>query len=145
MFPLFYSGGSTSCDIMTVWITELHSTALMAIPTYTHVNITNSVAFIWSGSQFATYNSKKIGETIDEMLPSCSTGSHVHESHTDYLTSLVTITRRLGNLPSGYPSSVDLDGTGPMMACTNACGTHKNNDINKWTRRFAWAEGAASH
>ena len=145
MFPLVSVQDPARCDVMTVWIAEIHSGALMAIPTYTHVNITDSASFDWSGGPITIYNSKKIGETIDEMLPSCSTGSHVHESHTAYLTNLVAITRRLGNLPSGYPSSVDLDGTGPMIACTDACGSHKNNDINKWTRRFAWAEGAAPH
>lgn len=122
---------------MTVWITDRHSGQLMAIPTYTHVNITSSSAFNFSGSPWTTYNNRKIGVTIDEMLTSCSTGSHVHESHSPYLAGIVTTTRNTGL----YPTAVQCH-TPP---CNPAYGPYTNNNINNWTRRFAWAEGAAGH
>lgn len=131
MFPLVNQSGSTVCDIMTVWITELHSGQLMAIPTYMHVNITSSTSFIWTGSQWTTYKSKQIGTTINDT--GCTWfGSHVHEYHVDYLTNLVTITRNTGLYPTA-------------QSCSTTCGTFQNNNINNWIRRFAWAEGAASH
>ena len=133
MYPLVSQQGSSICDVMTVWITEIHSGALMAIPTYTHVDITASSAFSWSGSQWTTYQSKQIGTTIDDTGASCAFGgSHVHESHVDYLTSDVTISRHT----SYYPTA---------SSCHTTCGTHQNNNIDKWTRSWEWEEGVVSH
>jgi hypothetical protein len=103
----------------------------MAIPTFMHVNITDNSYFDWAGGPWTIYNSRKIGTTINDT--GCTWfGSHVHEYHVDYLTNLVTITRNT----SLYPTAA---------SCSSICGTFQNNYIYNWTRRFAWAEGAAPH
>lgn len=131
MYPLVNQSGSDRCDIMTVWVVEVHSGALMAIPTFMHVNITDSSSFSWIGGPWTIYNSRQIGRTINDT--GCTWfGSHVHEYHTAYLTNLVTITRDTGVYPTG-------------ASCSGSCGTFQNNNIANWTRKFAWAEGAASH
>jgi hypothetical protein len=131
MYPLVNQSGSGVCDIMTVWITEIHSGQLMGIPTYMHTNITNSAAFSWSGSQWTTYSSRQIGTTI--LDTGCSgSSSHVHEYHFDYPTSPATISRNTGY----YPTAV---------TCNTICGQHPNNNISKWTRSWQWQEGASPH
>ena len=131
MYPLDSQSGGNECDIMTVWITEKHSAQLMAIPTYMHVDITNSSSFSWTGGPWTVYHSRTIGETIDD--EGCLTfGSHVHAYHVPWLTNIVDITRHT----SLYPTAA---------SCSGSCGTFRNNNINNWTRRFAWDEGAASH
>lgn len=132
MFPLVVQSGSDRCDIMTVWVAEIHSGALMAMPTFMHVNITDSSSFDWVGGPWTVYNNRKIGTTVDDSVGCSWTASHVHEYHVDYLTNLVTITRHTNYYPTAYD-------------CHTLCNTHQNNDINKWTRKFAWAEGAAPH
>jgi len=138
MFPLVSQSGPGICDIMTVWITERHSGQLMAMPTFTHVNITSSTAFSWMGGPWTIYNSRQIGTTIDENDVNCSTGSHVHQSHVGWLPDKVATTT---NTPL-YPD-------GPTVCPANdpnaTCGTFQNNNINYWIRRFAWAEGACQH
>ncbi len=130
MYPLVNASGGTVCDVMTVWVVENHSGALMAIPNYMHVNITNSNSFSWQGGPWTIYNSRQIGTTINDT--GCTWfGSHVHEYHTPYLSGTVTITRN-----SLYNSS-------PI--CTGSCGTFQNNNISNWVRKFAWAEGVVSH
>lgn len=130
---------------MTVWITEIHSGQLMAIPTYWDTNITNSSSFSWSGSQWTTYQTRHIGTTINDSGGCGWNGSHVHETHVAHLTGLVAITRNT--------SLYTKDGSGcsdtnccPTPANPNmTCGTFKNNDISKWIRRFAWDEGICPH
>ena len=131
MHPLDHDSGNDRCDIMTVWIREKHSGALMAIPTYMHVDITNSAVFNWTGGPWTVYHTRTIGETIDDT--GCNTtGSHVHEYHFDWLLDDVDMTRNTALYPTA-------------ASCSTSCGTFKNNDINKWTNRFAWDEGVASH
>lgn len=134
MFPLVSNSSPSTCDVMTVWIAEIHSGALMGIPTYTHVNITDSSSFDWSGGIWTEYHSRVIGTTIDDTGASCAFGgSHVHEAHTDYLVGTVTNTRNTGLYPLA-------------TACHNlACGTFQNNNINKWTNHWEWAEGIVAH
>ena len=129
MFPLFVSGGLEVCDKMTVWIAEKHSGQLMAIPTYTHVNITNSVAFEFTGGPLPLYRSRQIGVTINENWAPCADGSHVHEAHVDHT---VTTARHTNYYPT-------------EAGCTGSCLTHQNNLRSKWTRGWAWQEGVSSH
>ena len=120
---------------MTVWIVEKHSLKLMAIPTYTHVNITNGSSFDWSGSPWTTYHSRQIGTTINDSGGCGWGGSHVHEDHSPYLA---TTTRHTSLYPPAKRTYACPEDYWP-------CGNFEDNNINNWTRRFAWAEGVASH
>ena len=114
---------------MTVWITESHSGQLMAIPTYTHVNITSGAQFwIW-GSPWTMYINRPIGVTINENWTDCASGSHVHEAHVDHT---VTTSRNTALYPT-------------EQGCSTGCGTHQNNNISKWTRSWTWQEGVSPH
>lgn len=129
-YPLVTRSDPLYCDIMTVWVVEAHSGQLRGIPTYDHVNITNSASFQITGGPWTVYNTRQIGTTINDSGRYCTFyGSHVHESHVPYATHIVTITRNT----SKYPTA---------QSCHGWCGTFRNNDIYNWTRRFAWAEGA---
>jgi hypothetical protein len=131
MYPLINSSGGGVCDVMTVWVVENHSGALMAIPNYMHVNITDYSSFSWQGGPWTIYNSRPIGTTINDT--GCTWfGSHVHEYHTDYRTNVVTITRNTALYPTG-------------SQCSTSCGNFANNNISNWIRKFAWAEGIVSH
>jgi len=139
MYPLVNNQDPNTCDIMTVWITEIHSGALMAIPTYMHVNITSSANFSWQGGPWTVYNSRQIGTTIDDTGSSCGfAGSHVHEDHTSYRTNVVTITRNTDLYPTASQCH-----TAPCSSL--GYGPYTNNSINNWIRRFAWAEGVVPH
>lgn len=134
MYPIEVASGAGVCDKMTVWIAEKHSGALMAIPIFLHVNITDDDDFEWTGSQWTTWHSKKIGETINENDLSCSSGSHVHEAHSPWLAGTVeTDENRADYVVS---STCHTAGT---------CGPYENDDIDNWTRSFTWDEGAVSH
>lgn len=136
MYPLVYAEGPGAvCDVMTVWIVEIHSGALMAIPTYTHVNITNSSSFDWSGSQWTTYQNRQIGVTIDENNSSCSSGSHVHEDDIPTVPGLALAP--ISRNTSLYPAWAQCN--------TVHCEKHWNNSINHWTRSWQWSEGVGSH
>lgn len=133
MYPLVNQQGSSVCDIMTVWITEKHSGALMAIPTYYHVTLTATSQFDWSGSQWTTYHSRQMGATMNDAGGSCTFfGSHVHDTHVSYLPGVVSTTTNTGYYPTA-------------SSCSWNCGTHQNNNINKWIRRWEWSEGVVSH
>lgn len=128
--PLVTVQDPNKCDVMTVWIIEYHSGALRAIPNYLHVNISDSTQFAINGGPWTVYQSRHIGDTINDSGTMCTfTGSHVHEDHTDYRTDIVAITRDT----AVYPTAQN---------CSNNCGYYLNNDIYRWTNRFAWAEGA---
>ena len=141
MYPLVSVQNLDDCDVMTVWITEIHSGALMAIPTYTHVKITSGSSFQWTGGPWTVYHTKKIGTTIDDDGSNCPfTGSHVHEAHVDYLTDLVLIERHTALYPTAEECSLD--------RCSEndpPYGPYANNNINNWTNHWQWSEGAASH
>ncbi len=138
MFPLVTNSSPDTCDVMTVWIAEIHSGALMAIPTYTHVNITNNFSFDWSGGPWTVYHDRHIGDTINDTGSLCAfNGAHVHEAHSDYLVGTVTNTRN---------RSVDGGVYVDAATCHNlACGTYRTDDIYKWTNHWQWAEGIIAH
>lgn len=137
MYPMTYS--TSRCYIMTVWIVEIHSGALMATPLYSHMNVTNNAMFTWQGGPWTVYNSRQVGVTYDDTnVPGCSTGSHVHEYDLDYRPGVTAITRNTPLYPTSFQCS-----TAP---CSNqGYGPYPNNNINNWTRRFAWSEGVIAH
>jgi hypothetical protein len=133
--PLVSQSSPDYCDMMTVWIAEYHSGQLRGIPVYYHVNITNSTSFAITGGPWTVYQNRLIGRTINDTGSSCGFGgSHVHESDVPYRTDIVTTTRNTGLYPTAQQCH-----TAP---CNPTYGPYVNNNINNWTRRFAWAEGA---
>jgi len=134
--PLVNDDRPNYCRKMTVWIAEKHSGQLRAIPMYYHVNITDFTRFRINGGPLTVWRGRQIGRTVDESgrLYCTSYGSHVHETHVDYRTDIVTITRNTGLYPTAEQCH-----TAP---CSNqGYGPYVNDNIDNWTRRFAWAEG----
>jgi hypothetical protein len=128
--PLVSVQNPDKCDVMTVWIIYYHCGALRGIPTYVHTAILNFAQFPINGGPWTYYNGRLVGATINDTGSECPFGgSHVHENDVPYRTDIVTTTRNTGLYPAA-------------STCSSDCGYFQNNNINNWTRRFAWAEGA---
>ena len=80
-------------------------------------------------SLLGVYKNRLIGTTINDTGLNCPFGgSHVHEDDVG-VDGAVTTTRHTSLYPTG-------------ASCHTTCGTFKNDNINNWTRKFSWNEGA---
>ncbi len=127
--PLSNSGGPNTCERQDVWIIEVHSGKLRAVPRYVHMDLTWTTPFdIWT-STYGKYQSVRIGVMSLDDRGGCQwTAMHVHEEHA-YVGSGVTVTLNT----SRYVTAAQ---------CHSSCDTYRNDLIDNWTRKFQWAEGS---
>ncbi len=115
-----------------MWVIENYSGALRAIPRYWHTYLTSTSWFAITTSGSGVYNNRAIARMSDPDSGCTWYGTHVHEDHypDENWDSMPNVTETTN---SAYPTAAQ---------CSTSCGTHKNNDRNKWTRSFAWEEGS---
>lgn len=132
--PTVNRGGNYECEIKDVWIIEVRSGKLKAVPRYMHIDLTTTSRFNIYTQTFGYWHNIRIGNTTQDDSVGCDWfGSHAHEM--DIWTASGVMTTRNTGL---YPTSE----TCRWPEVTRDCRYFRNDVIDNWTRKFQWAEGS---
>lgn len=122
------SGGSRRCDIQRVRVVDKDTNTVRAVMEYFHLSMNSTNDFPIQVSTSGVYNTKFIGEIIDDTGCGIWSGTHVHAGSVSEGSS--TRSKNTGLFPSGdycTPSSGN-------------CTRFRNDDVTNWTHRFTWTK-----
>lgn len=122
------SGGPGACDIQDVKIVERHGGMIRGVMRYLHITTSSTSDFSIQTSKSGKYNTKYIGDMIDDTGCGAFGGTHVHAGYTSEHHGSVSRSRNT----SLYPSGDYCDPGG------GTCRKYKNNDDDNWTHKFTW-------
>lgn len=121
------SGGSNACDVQRVSIVQKMTGQTQGVMQYYHLSMNSTNNFPITVSSSGVYNSKYLGDIINDSGCGYWNGTHVHAGYTT--TGSASRYRNTSLYPTGdYCEPSDGD-----------CRKFTNDNSSNWTHRFSWS------